>query len=124
VPATLVLIDLLAAAILIIHLDTFNMAANYSNTSPWYNTQITNNYLDILSIRPVSTAVDDYLYTIEPQYAYRPDLLAYDLYGTSNLWWVFMQRNLDVIQDPILDFVPGTQIYLCKNNELTTALGL
>jgi hypothetical protein len=51
-------------------------------------------------------------------------LLAYDLYGTPNLWWVFMQRNLDVIQDPILDFVPGTQIYLCKNNELTTALGL
>lgn len=100
------------------------MSAIYSNTSPWYNTPIKNSYLDILTIRPVSEEVDDFLYTIEPQYAYRPDLLAHDLYGTSQLWWVFMQRNLDVIQDPILDFVPGTQIYLCKSNSLTTALGL
>ena len=100
------------------------MAASYLNTSPWYNTAIKNNYLDILTIRPVSADIDDFLYAIEPQYAYRPDLLAYDLYGTPQLWWVFMQRNLDVLQDPILDFVPGTQIYLCKNNSLTTALGL
>lgn len=100
------------------------MAATYNNTSPWYNTPITNTYLDILTIRPVSKAADDFLYTIEPQYAYRPDLLAYDLYGNSQLWWVFMQRNLDVIQDPILDFVVGTQIYLCKSSDLTTVLGL
>jgi hypothetical protein len=98
--------------------------AIYSNTSPWYNTAINNNHLDILSIRPVSAEADDYLYTIQPQYAYRPDLLAFDLYGTSALWWVFTQRNLDVLQDPILDFVPGTQIYICKNSSLTTALGI
>ena len=98
--------------------------ATYSNTSPWYKTKIKNNYLDVLTIRPVSADADDFLYTIEPQYTYRPDLLAYDLYGEVNLWWVFMQRNLDVIQDPILDFVPGKQIYLCKNSSLTTALGL
>jgi hypothetical protein len=100
------------------------MSAQYSNTSPWYTTPVKNNYLDILSIRPVSAEVDDFLYTIEPQYAYRPDLLSYDLYGTTQLWWVFMQRNLDVLQDPILDFSPGTQIYICKNSSLTTALGL
>lgn len=98
--------------------------ANYSNTSPWYNTPITNNFLDVLSIRPVSAETDDFLYTIQPQYAYRPDLLAFDLYGTSALWWVFTQRNLDVLQDPILDFVPGTQIYICKNSSLTSALGI
>jgi alpha-L-fucosidase len=98
--------------------------SNYSNTSPWYNTPITNNYLDLLSIRPVSAETDDFLYTIQPQYAYRPDLLAFDLYGTSALWWVFTQRNLDVLQDPILDFVPGTQIYICKNSSLTSALGI
>jgi hypothetical protein len=100
------------------------MAANYSNTSPWYTTDITNNYLDVLTIRPVSADADDFLYTIQPQYTYRPDLLAFDLYGTERLWWVFMQRNLDVIQDPILDFVPGTQIYICKLSSLTVALGL
>jgi len=98
--------------------------ATYSNTSPWYKTKIKNNYLDVLTIRPVSADADDFLYTIEPQYTYRPDLLAYDLYGEVNLWWVFMQRNLDVIQDPILDFVPGTQIYIPKGSGLKTVLGL
>ena len=100
------------------------MAARYNNTSPWYNTQVKNNYLDILSIRPVSADKDDFHYTIEAQYAYRPDLLAYDLYGTASLWWVFMQRNLDAIQDPILDFVPGKRIYICKKSSLTKVLGL
>jgi len=98
--------------------------ATYSSTSPWYKTPIKNNYLNLLTIRPVSAESDDYLYTIEAQYAYRPDLLAYDLYGTSNLWWIFIQRNLNVIQDPILDFVPGKQIYICKKTSLIKALGL
>ena len=100
------------------------MKVNYSNTSPWYTTRIKKNYLGILSIRPVSADIDDFLYTIEPQYTYRPDLLAYDLYGEQNLWWVFMQRNLNVIQDPILDFVPGLQIYIPKGSSLKIVLGL
>jgi len=99
--------------------------ANYSNTSPWYKTPIVNNfYLDVLTIRPVSAEPDDFLYTIESQYTYRPDLLAYDLYGIPQLWWVFIQRNLDVLQDPILDFVPGTSIYVPKGSSLKTVLGL
>ena len=100
------------------------MSVKYSNTSPWYNTSVTNNYLNVLTIRPVSAEVDDILYTIDSKFAYRPDLLAYALYGTPSLWWVFMQRNLDVIQDPILDFVPGTQIYIPKGSGLKTVLGL
>lgn len=98
--------------------------ANYSNTSPWYTTPITQDYLNILRIRPVSAEVDDFLYTIKPQYAYRPDLLAFDLYGDPSLWWVFIQRNLDVLQDPIFDFTPGKQIYLPKNAKLREVLGL
>jgi hypothetical protein len=100
------------------------MPASYSNTSPWLDTPITRNYLDIFSIRSVSADSDDVLYTVQPQYNYRPDLLAYDLYGDASLWWVFTQRNMDVIQDPILDFIPGKQIYICKLSGLTSALGL
>jgi hypothetical protein len=100
------------------------MAAIYSNSSPWYITNVTNNYLDILNIRPVAADTDDFLYTIESQYTFRPDLLAYDLYGDPSLWWVFIQRNLDMLQDPIFDFVPGTQIYIPKNSSLRTVLGL
>ena len=100
------------------------MTAQYINSSPWYTTPISGTYLDLLNIRSVSADVDDYLYTIEAQYAYRPDLLANDLYGDPRLWWVFTQRNLDILQDPVLDFVPGTQIYLCKLSSLKIALGL
>lgn len=100
------------------------MAAKYSSYSPWFNTPITQNYLDKLVIRPVSAESDDFLYTIEPQYTHRPDLLSYDIYGTSSLWWVFTQRNLDVIQDPIFDFVPGVQIYLPKSSSLKSILGI
>jgi hypothetical protein len=100
------------------------MQATYDDLSPWGSTPIVNNHLDILAIRSVSSEPDDFLYTIEAKFAYRPDLLAYALYGTPQLWWVFMQRNLDVIQDPIFDFTAGTQIYLCKKSSLTKVLGL
>jgi alpha-L-fucosidase len=100
------------------------MPSNYQNTSPWFNTKVVNDYLDVMSIRSVSSQVDDFLYTIQPQYTYRPDLLAFDLYGDPRLWWVFTQRNMDVLQDPIFDFVPGTKIYIPKNSGLKTVLGL
>ena len=98
--------------------------AQYINTSPWYTTQFKQDYLDLLTIRPVSSEPDDFLYTIQAQYAYRPDLLAFDLYGEASLWWVFIQRNLDVLQDPIFDFVPGTKVYIPKKSSLFNVLGL
>ena len=98
--------------------------AKYKTNSPWADTLIENNYLGNLVIRPVSAESDDYLYTIETQYTYRPDLLAYDLYQDAKLWWVFIQRNMDVLQDPVFDFVAGTEIYIPKGNSLKTVLGL
>lgn len=81
--------------------------------SPYSKTKITREgTLGILSIRPVPAYSEDPLYTVEPQYTHRPDLLAYDMYGDKNLWWIFCQRNLDVIEDPVYDLVPGLQIYL------------
>lgn len=100
------------------------MSAVYGNTSPWANTPVVQDYLSILRIRPVSAEIDDPIYTIEPQYTHRPDLLAFDLYGTSKLWWVFTQRNLDVLQDPIYDFIPGVQIRIPKKTSLFSVLGL
>jgi len=99
--------------------------AEYRTTSPWYNTEIVNNsYLEVLNIRPIPKSNDDITYVIEPQYTYRPDLLAYDLYGTPKLWWVFAQRNSNVIKDPVYDFVPGTEIFLPRGSRLTDALGI
>ena len=66
---------------------------------------------------------DDILYTIESQYEHRPDLLAYDLYGSPKLWWVFAQRNMDVLKDPVYDMVTGTKIYIPQGEKLTETLG-
>jgi hypothetical protein len=99
--------------------------AKYGADTPWHITKTRNSqYLDILSIRPVPKQSDDILYKIEVQYTHRPDLLAYDLYGNKNLWWVFAQRNMDVIKDPIYDFEEGTEIYLPKGPQLRKLLGL
>jgi hypothetical protein len=99
--------------------------AEYTSNSPWFNTGIVNDqYLDLLSIRPVPESSDDVLYTIEPQFTYRPDLLAYGLYGTNKLWWVFAQRNMNVIKDPVYDFVPGTEIYIPQGPRLREVLGI
>lgn len=99
--------------------------ATYRKGSPWYDTDIINDsYLGILNKRPIPKENDDIQYKIEPQYAYRPDLLAYDLYGSHKLWWVFAQRNMNAIKDPVYDFVPGTEIYLPKQSTLFESLGL
>ena len=74
--------------------------------------------------RPITAEQDDVTYTIDRTYAYRPDLLAYDLYGSPRLWWVFAQRNLDIIQDPIYDFEPGATIRLPKLSNLKIDLGI
>jgi hypothetical protein len=98
--------------------------ATYGNASPWATTSQNSLYLNLLDIRPVPAENDDYRYVIENQYKHRPDLLAYDLYGEVKLWWVFMQRNMNIIKDPIYDFVPGTVIYLPKKSNLEKFLGV
>jgi hypothetical protein len=101
------------------------MSASYGNASPWKNTGFQNGqYLALLSIRAVPAEADDVLYEIEPQYTHRPDLLAYDLYGSSKLWWVFAQRNMDTIKDPVFDIEAGTKIFLPKGPALKELLGI
>ena len=98
--------------------------AKYSNTSPYFTTPENVISLDFLVPRAITASDDDVTYVIDRIYAYRPDLLAYDLYGTPRLWWVFAQRNPDTIEDPIYDFAPGVQIQLPKLSNLKTDLGV
>ena len=92
---------------------------------PYAKTKINRaGYLDILNIIPGPAEDNDVSYEITAAYHHRPDLLAYDLYGKKELWWVFAQRNLDVIKDPIYDFTAGTQIYLPKLSNLTKTIGV
>lgn len=97
--------------------------ANYDPTSPYFTTGFTQFYLDVMVNRPIPRLPDDLQFTINETYQYRPDLLAFDLYDTSTLWWVFYQRNPNALQAPPLDFVAGTTIYLPKISTLRSALG-
>ena len=98
--------------------------AEYTKFSPYFNTEQNNLYLELLKIRPVPAESNDVQYVIQSQYRHRPDLLAYDVYGNSKLWWVIIQRNLDVIKDPIYDFEPGTVILLPKKSNIERYLGV
>lgn len=96
----------------------------YSATSPYYFTEIvTQKYLDVMVNRPIPSQVSDVLYKLTPVYEYRPDLLAFDLYGDARLWWVFSQRNPNTLKDPYFDFVTDIEIYIPKLEYLRQILG-
>ena len=99
------------------------MPTNYSATSPYYNTGYSQYYLDLMINRPIPKESDDLMMKINTVYQYRPDLLAYDLYETPSLWWVFYQRNPNTLTVPPLDFKAGVEIYLPKITTLRSVLG-
>jgi alpha-L-fucosidase len=97
--------------------------AQYDATSPYYQTGYSQFFLETMVNRPIPKENDDLTFTINLTYQYRPDLLAFDLYGNAGLWWVFYQRNPNTLQAPPMDFAVGTLIYLPKITTLKTALG-
>lgn len=97
----------------------------YPATSPYYATGIVNSkFLDVMVDRPILKQQSDIYWEITPVYEYRPDLLAFDLYADSRLWWVFASRNPNRLKDPYFDFVTGVGIYLPKADFLKQLLGL
>ena len=98
--------------------------STYSKTSPYYLTDQSAGYLDVMTWRTIPAEPDDILFTVTNSYQNRPDLLAYDLYGDVGLWWVFAQRNPSVIQDPVFDLQAGIKIYLPKLSSMKKTLGI
>jgi hypothetical protein len=99
------------------------MAGIHKSTSPYVNTEILNqyvNYLDIWQTIDIPVSVNDYEYVIENKYDENPARLAYDLYGTTSLFWIFARRNMDTIFDPIGDFKAGTTIMIPSKDTVET----
>ena len=92
------------------------MAGQYTSTSPYFLTQYSQFFLDTMVNRPIPKETDDQLWVINQTYQYRPDLLAFDLYGDSALWWVFRARNPNSIDDPVFDFDAGVTIMIPKKD--------
>lgn len=98
----------------------------YPATSPYRDTDVFNaKFLDFMVDRPIPKQPSDVLYQIPEVYQYRPDLLAFDLYNDSRLWWVFAARNPNRLgNDPYFDFVAGVEIYIPKLDTLKQVLGI
>jgi hypothetical protein len=98
--------------------------AEYKNTSPYYNTNQSIGYLDVMNWRAVPAELDDILFTVTKSYETRPDLLAHDVYNDVGLWWVFAARNPAILKDPVFDMKAGIKIYVPKLSSLKTSLGI
>lgn len=96
----------------------------YSKTSPYYETQQFGPFLDVINHRSIPKNVSDVSFTIDATYDLKPQLLAYDLYGDTSLWWVFASRNPNVLKDPLFSFVAGTTIFIPTKDTLVSTLGL
>lgn len=74
------------------------------------NTSVRDFYLDLWVPIEIAPSYADKSMILAAKYHERPDLLSYDEYGTVDYWWVFMERNKDVLFDPIYDFKAGIVI--------------
>jgi len=88
--------------------------ATYNKQSPYSKTSKIGDYLGLMNYRSVINDDSDETYTIESRYDMRPDLLAYDRFGSSRYWWLFAMRNKNTIIDPIQDFRTGVTIRIPK----------
>lgn len=83
---------------------------NYSKPSPYAATPQSNRFLGRYVHRQITAHETDELVTLEARHERRPEVLSQELYGTPEYYWVFMCRNMNIIRDPIWDFVPGVTI--------------
>jgi hypothetical protein len=87
------------------------------------NSSVYDIFLDVSKMPSVPQNVSDEKYIIEPAYDQRPDLFAFDRFGSSRVWWIVALRNLDVLVDPIRDFKAGTEISVPSKNTVETLTG-
>jgi hypothetical protein len=95
----------------------------YQRRSPYNKTKFSEFYLDFYADREIPEDDSDILIELGEKYTNRPDLLAYDIYADTRLWWIFARRNMDTIKDPIFDFVGGIEIYVPTKDRVLQIIG-
>lgn len=93
------------------------MATVYDRSSNYFSTNMNTKYLGIYAptITEDNLAPETYKLEISTKYDRRPDLLAYDLFGSPSVWWIFAHYNRDILYDPVYDFKAGTVIKVPEN---------
>ena len=94
----------------------------YQHSSPYSTTRENKFYLDVADLPVIDADGTEFEAPIDAKYHNRPDLLAYEAYGSSRLWWVFAALNPDVLKDPVFDFRSGTVIKLLSKERAQALL--
>lgn len=88
-----------------------NYVPSYTPASPFGLTPVVNSFMAYYIHRSIDPQDDDAEIVMDNQtYVNRPDLLAQDLYGDPDLWWVFGVRN--GWKDPVYDLKYGITMHL------------
>lgn len=71
--------------------------------------------------QPIEILFDDltdYYFEIPQKYHQKPGNMAYELYGTPRLYWIFAYFNQDIIEDPIFGVKAGMYIRIPSKQRL------
>lgn len=73
--------------------------------------------MDVASLPNLKDVEGTYI-QVPPECENRPDLLSYQQYGTSRLWWVISIANADILKDPVWDLRSGMQLFIPNKSVL------
>lgn len=95
---------------------------NFGGYSLYKNTNTKGEYRDYYEPLDLTFDNSDYYIIITSEYMYKPGKLAYDLYGSERLNWVFSYFNRNKILDPIFDLTAGLIIRVPTKDRLLRSL--
>ena len=96
--------------------------ATYAAKSFFYKTPQDNWGLGYYVDRGLNLDNSDTYQKLLPRHHLRPDLLSYDLYGDPDYWWIIFRMNMNIINDPMRDFISGL-IVRCPSIDRVRSIG-
>ena len=97
--------------------------SQYSGDSFYANTKTVDFYLGAWNDDINLSTIGDTTVEIHSKYNLRPDLMAFDMYGSPNYWWVFALINKDKLIDPVEDFKTGVVLTIPSKNGIRSLIG-
>lgn len=95
----------------------------FQKFSPYSETPIGVRFIGNFVPREIPSDDTDYQLFVGNKYHERPGVLANDLFGTRDLWWIFITMNRDLITDPIFGLQAGMTITVPTRDRLLELLG-
>ncbi len=84
----------------------------YTEKSYLYNSGSFKKFFLDTVILPTLKGSNGIYIEVPPECESRPDLLSFQQYGTSRLWWVIALANPDSLKDPIWDLKSGMTVFI------------